>query len=121
MLILVFNDDGKVGADFSGNGFRGKMEACVFGNRNFDAAAGGFQMPVTVAGRIACDLNAAGSAAGFDVVVGPGNGYSAASGVGFDATARSLDRDGAGKCVGAEIAFNGVDFDRAGKAGEARV
>src|SRR5262249_24450928 len=96
MLVLVLDHDGEIGADFPGDGFGGKIEASVFGNRNFDAAAGCFQMPITVARRIAGDFDAAGGRTGFNVVASAGNDHSAAGGFSIDAPSGSLDRDRAG-------------------------
>src|SRR5256885_3589271 len=73
MLVLVFDDDRNIGANFAGNGFGGEMETGVFWNGNFDAAGCGLEMPVRVAGGIAGDFNSTGSAAGLDVVIGADN------------------------------------------------
>src|SRR5215468_6291691 len=97
------------------------MEAGVFGDGDFDAATGGFQMPVAVARRIASYFDAPGGGASFDVVVGTGDGDGAAGCVGFDPPAGALDSDGAGECASAEVAFDRGDFDAAGSAVEASI
>src|SRR5437660_3794330 len=53
MLVLVFDDDGKIGANFARDCFGGEMETGVFWDGNFDAAGSGLEMPVRVAGGIA--------------------------------------------------------------------
>src|SRR5215470_17016069 len=83
MLVLIFNNDGKIRAYPAGNGFGGEMEACIFRNGDFNTAASGFQMPITVAGRIAGDFDATGSRIGFDVVVGACYHNGAAGGLSF--------------------------------------
>src|SRR5262249_45263192 len=97
------------------------METGVFGDGDFDAATGGFQMPVAVAGRIANYFDAPGGGASFDIVFGTGDGDGAAGCVGFDPSPGALDSDGAGKCASAEVAFDGGDFDTAGSAVEVRI
>ncbi len=74
MLVLVFDDNGKIGANFARDCFGRKMEAGIFRDGDFDAAGSGLEMPVRVAGGISGDFNSAGSAAGFYVVVGADNG-----------------------------------------------
>jgi len=121
MLVLVFDDDGKIGANFAGNSFSGEMEAGIFWNGNLDAAGSGFEMPVGIAGGIPCDFNSTGSAAGLHVVIGTDNGDGAAGGFGFDAAAWSGDVERARKRMSAQIAFNGIDFDAAACGGDAGV
>ncbi len=121
VLVLILDDDGEVGANLSGDGFGGKMEAGVFRDGDFDAAGNGFQMPVAVADGIAGDFDSAGSAAGFYVVVGTSDGDGSARGVGFNAAAGRTDVDGAGKRVGTKIAFDGIGLYTAGSAVDARV
>jgi len=121
MLVLVFDDDGKIGANFAGDGFGGEMEAGIFWNGNFDAAGSGFEMPIGVAGGIAGDFDSTGSAAGLDVVVGADNGDGAAGGFGFDTTARSGDAERTRKGMSAQFTLNGIDFDAAACGGDASV
>ena len=121
MLVLVFDDDGKIGANFTGDGFGGEMEAGIFRNGNLDAAGSGSEMPIGIAGGIAGDFDFAGSAAGLHVVIGAHNGDGAVGGFGFDAAAWGGDVDGAGNSVSAEIASNGIDFDAPACRGNARV
>ena len=121
MLVLVFDDDGKIGANFTGDGFGGEMETGVFWDGNFDAARSGLEMPVRVAGGIAGDFNSAGSAAGFHVVVGADHGDGAAGGFGFDAAAGCGDIERTRKRMSAQITRNGIDIDAAACGGDACV
>src|SRR5258707_142884 len=95
MLVLVFDDDRNIGANFSGDGFGGEMETGVLWNGNFDAAGSGFEMPIGVAGGIAGDFNSTGSAAGLDVVIGADDG------------------DGSVDAVNANAAGGGIEINRA--------
>src|SRR5882762_8059121 len=121
MLVLVFDDDRNIGANFSGDGFGGEMETGVFWNGNFDAAGCGFEMPIGVAGGIAGDFNSTGSAAGLDVVIGADDGDGAAGGFGFDSAAGCGDIEGTRNRMSAQIALNGIDIDAAACGGDACV
>src|SRR5256885_8035463 len=121
MLVLVFDNDRNIGANFSGDGFGGEMETGVLWNGNFDAAGCGFEMPIGVAGGIAGDFNSTGSAAGPDVVVCADHGDGAAGGFGFGAGARGGDIEGTRKRMSAQITLNGIDIDAAACGGDACV
>src|SRR5207245_8907237 len=110
---LLLDDDGDVGANFTGGGFGGEMQVGGCWDGKLHAARNRFQLPVTIGAGIALHGNASGSGMSLHVICRALNINFAAGGFCFDTAAWFGDSNDAGNSVDDHVTPSVRDGDAA--------